>query len=307
MGPASWEHLARDARLPHDATPLVMKDDYAVARSLSQRMVFRIGLRDASSFDLNPSDVAHAHRIAVDMATQGLNVLAPLTPQPTGNGPYWVSSSPLAIPLMEAPWVSAEATTLGRDLRDWSDYSSPLLPRLDVPAYVRARARNAISIGGTVAAAGEWCLAALDALNTRAPFTQLVDSRPGTIHGDIHPGNLVRHNGRILLIDLDSVKAGPAMFDIAVGLLYERRFNPGYPGTPMATGYLCTGDLAADEELTALQEWKELSSYSQLLLRWNLTPAVRGEFWNRTKSSWGDRWTNVIETPVLSSLDWKQS
>jgi hypothetical protein len=50
----------------------------------------------------------------------------------------------------------------------------------------------------------------------------------------------VRHEERILLIDLDSVKIGPALFDIAVGLMYERRYNRKYPGTLVASGYTDT-------------------------------------------------------------------
>lgn len=303
MATNHWTPIARDAGLPRDAEPLVIKSDYAVARSESQRLVFRIGIRGSSSFDLNPSDVAHAHKIGVDMATRGLNVLAPLTPEPLNVGRYQVSTSPLALPIMEASWNQADAAALGRELRAWSAYDSPLLTQLDIADYVRTRAQDAISSGGMLAAAGEWCLNSLDALNTQAPFTELVDSHHGAIHGDVHPGNLVRYEGRILLIDLDSVKTGPAMFDIAVGLTYQRRYNTNYPGTTMASAYIGTSQDGRQDELAALQKWKELSSYSQLLLRWHHSPAIQDEFWNRTKSTWEAHWANVVQTPVLSTTD----
>lgn len=301
MGFGSWNQIARDAGLPDDADPLVIKNDYAVARSLSKRLVFRIGLRGVRSFDLNPSDIAYAHKIGFDMAKHGLNVLAPLAPELSAHGPYLVSASPLAIPLLEAPWTPGEAVDLGRELRGWADYCCSELPRLDIPSYVRIRAQDAVDTGGTVAAAGEWCLAALEALDAHAPFAQLEKDRPGTIHGDVHPGNLVRHDGRILLIDLDSVKNGPAQFDIAVGAMYQRRYNRNYPGMLIAAGYFNTEDPSVDEELIALQKWKELSSYSQLLLRWNSGPNIPIEFWKRTRSGWEDLWTNVVQTPVVGA------
>lgn len=297
----NWSQIARDTGLPADAEPLVVKDAYAVARSVSKRLVFRIGLRGASNFDLNPNDLSHGHRIAVDMARRGLNVLAPLTSEPMAVGRYLISATPLAIPLTDAPWTSAEAAALGRHLLAWSGYSSLLLTRLDIPGYVHARSYDAINAGGARVAAGEWCLATLEALDARAPFTQLLEMRSGTIHGDVHPGNLVRHEGRLLLIDLDSVKTGPALFDIAVGLMYERRYSSRYPGTALATGYLGTRERYTDDELVALQQWKELSSYSQLLLRWHQGPAVEAEFWRRTNSGWEDRWNNIVQTPVTGT------
>jgi hypothetical protein len=299
----SWTQVARDAGLPADTEPLVVKDNYAVARSMSKRLVFRIGLRGASNFDLNPSDLSHGHRIAVDMAQRGLNVLAPLTSEPTAAGHYLISATPLAIPLTDAPWTLAEAAALGRDLLAWSGYGSPLLARLDIPGYVRSRSYDAINAGGATAAAGEWCLATLEALDARAPFAQLVETHPGTIHGDVHTGNLVRHEGRLLLIDLDSVKAGPAMFDIAVGLMYERRYSPRYPGTAVAAGYLSSRVRSNDDELAALQQWKELSSYSQLLLRWHQGPEVAVEFWRRTHSGWKDHWNNIVQTPLQGTAE----
>jgi hypothetical protein len=298
----TWIQMARAVCLPHDAEPLVVKPGYAVARSVSRRLVFRIGRQGSRSFDLNPSDVSHAHRIAVDMERAGLNVLAPTTREPEVCAAYLISASPLATPLLDARWSSAEAVDLGEQLRAWSSYRSPLLTTLDIPDYVRARANQAIHAGGEVAAAGEWCMRELETLEFEAPFSELFAGRPGAIHGDVHPGNLVRYQGRILLIDLDSVKMGPAMFDVAVALMYERRYNRDYPGTLMASGYLDTTLSLVGDELTALQKWKELSSYSQLILRWE-APGISTEFWQRTQSEWNDKWTNIVGTPTQGTCD----
>jgi hypothetical protein len=297
--PENWNQILHDAALPVDAEPIVVKNDYAVARSISLRLVFRVGPRSARSFNLNPCDIGHAHRIAVDMAENGLNVLAPITRSPEVRGPYLVSVSPLATPLLDIRWSAAEAISLGSQFRAWAAYRSPLLSHLDIPSYVRIRARQALLTGGDVGAAGEWCIGALEALESQAPFSQLAVSRPGAIHGDVHPGNLVRHRGRILLIDLDSAKLGPAMFDIAVGLMYERRYNRTYPGALMASGYCHPKHrIFRDDELIALQKWKEISSFSQLLLRWHQSPDIPAEFWRRTRSGWNDRWKNVVRTPT---------
>jgi hypothetical protein len=298
----TWAQISLGAGLPHDAEPLIVKKGYAVARSTSRRLVFRIGLRGERSFDLNPSDVGFAHKIAVEMAESGLNVLAPTERIPEVRGPYLISASPLATPLVVAGWSRTEATHFGGQLRSWCSYKSPLLTSLNIPGYVVSRARQARLTGGEVAAAGEWCMNALAALESQTPFSQLAGGSPGAIHGDVHPGNLVRHRGRILLIDLDSVKTGPAMFDLAVGLMYERRYNNDYPGTTMACGYLGPDISQFEEELTALQNWKELSSYSQLLLRWHQSPAVAREFWQRTRSKWNDKWNNIVRTPTPGTI-----
>lgn len=303
MGENSWTHIHRWAGLPEDAIPLVIKKDYAVAQSAATQLVFRVALEGAKSFDLNPSDVTHAHRIAHDMAAHGLNVLAPTAQVPVARNGYVISSSPLATPLMDAPWTVAEASDFARGLRAWSAYESTMLAPLDIPRYVRARAYDAVNSGGSLGSAGEWCLAALETLDRQTPFRELTAKNPGVIHGDVHPGNLVRYRGRILLIDLDSVKTGPALFDIAVGLVYQRRYSPAYPGSAMATGYFGSGDYRESHDLEALEKWKELSSYSQLLLRWHQEPCIPVEFWKRTKSEWNDRWTNIVRTPVLETVD----
>lgn len=299
----NWQAIRDTTGLPADTRLLVQQTEYVVLASDLARTVYRIGVNGQSSFGLNPSNIASSHILGAKMAEAGLNVLSPHGPRPRVAGPFIISESPLATPLTDYLWTAAEALLLGQELAGWAEFSDPDLEDLDVSAYARERALGAASGRGGLARAGQWCLDFLDRLEHRYPFGELVQSSPGTIHGDIHTGNLVRHHHpALLLIDLDSVKRGPAMYDIAVALLYQRRFNPRYPGKLILNGYgqaRAVGPVQEDE-LTGLQWWKEASSYSQLLLRWGQGPDIAHEFWNRTSLGWHGKWVNVVHTPTHS-------
>ena len=299
----NWQIVREITGLPADTRLLVQQTHYVVLASDLARTVYRIGVHGQSSYALNPSNIAGSHILGAKMAEAGLNVLRPYGPRPRVVGPFIISESPLAMPLTDRLWTESEAFLLGRELGGWADFTDPDLEDLDVSAYARERALGAASGPGGLDRAGQWCLDFLDTLEHRYPFDELVRSNPGTIHGDIHPGNLVRYHHRaLLLIDLDSVKRGPAMYDVAVALLYQRRFNPHYPGELILNGYAQARAMGPDQkdELIGLQGWKEASSYSQLLLRWGQGPEIGHEFWNRTKLRWHEQWTNVVHTPTHS-------
>lgn len=285
--------------VPIDAVLLAQQAAHLVVLSLSAQRVFRVGLSAGPELVESPCDVGHSHLLAVAMANAGLNVLAPSASMPQHIGDYIVSASPIAEPLAQTGWRSGEPRRLGAAMAHWSAFTSPLLSALDIPSYADARIRRALaSTEPELRAAAHWCRRQQARVESRGPW-KTMSSPSGCIHGDPNLGNLVRERGREepVFIDLDSVRSGPRFFDLAVMTMYRARFERSYPATEIIAGYTSVHGPVPNWALYGLRDWKELSSYTQLLTRWD-TPGIAEEFWRRVDLDDDAPWLNVTQTLV---------
>lgn len=289
--------------LPQDCVVLGRKDSHLVVGCASQRTVYRIAVADQVATGSSPSDVRRSHALAVTLHRAGLNVLAPMGSEAYLAGAYIVSASELAEPLTASGWKTDEPRALGRAMARWCAVSIPSLRLLDIPTYTAERISDARKIRGGphgMRAASIWCERRLVRLQRKYPWAVLQRDR-GCVHGDPNVGNLVRIPGEAapLFIDLDCVATGPRYFDLAVMSMYRARFNSNYPFDEILSGYELVHGRVNRLALEALRAWKEFSSQTQLLTRWE-SEAVRDEFWHRTELDRDAKWVNVVNTPVFA-------
>lgn len=291
--------VALEAGLPDDVVELARQRYHLVAASPTSRTVFRVGLAEMDDSGADPCDVGRSHLLAVAMSSAGLNVLRPHTEVPQRCGRYTVSASPMAEPLATTGWGPEEPVLLGTATTRWAHFTSDLLQPLNIPGYSGARIDDAlVSADPGLRSAAQWCADQRDAAAAHYPWHQLADTG-GCIHGDPNLGNLVRlpTTPTPLFIDLDSVKYGPRLYDLAVMQLYTVRFAANYPCTAIIAGYERAAGPVDTDALHGLRRWKELSSATQLLTRWS-HPGVAAEFWRRTTLDDSAPWTNVTHTLV---------
>ncbi|MEV6415682.1 phosphotransferase [Kribbella sp. NPDC051718] len=286
--------------LPADRVVLRRHPDRMVLMSPTNQAVYRITLQHQGSSQLSdPSDTGYSHRIAWAMASAGLNVLTPLTPEPLTIEGYAVSTYPLAEGLELTGWFRNEPEQLGAELAAWRTYTNPALHALDIPAYSRARSVLASnSSSAALRAAGRFCLNRLDREEQAHPWDDLM-LQTATVHGDPHLGNVVRLDNRLLFIDLDTVKIGPEGFDLAVMQQYVARYGAAFPASQVIDGYQRDGSSVDSSRLDALMAWKSLSSLTQLLTRWS-QDGIPAEFHRRVRSQ--TNWGNVTNTPMVPRI-----
>lgn len=133
------------------------------------------------------------------------------------------------------------------------------LRRLDVPAYVGERHKHLVDTDPN--AATDYLGTELDRLNAEYPFSQLVESNEGLVHGDFKADNLVADQDDALkAIDLDAASIGPRYFDLAA---WRFRCEMG-DDAPLERVVELRRQQAgwSEEEYRALIGWKAISSLS---------------------------------------------
>lgn len=301
IGP--FEEVREELGLPPDAVMFARQHAHMVVGLPGEGRVYRIALTADMGTTADPSNVLVAHHRAWEMHEFGLNVLPPTSPFPRTQGRYTISETVMAESLAATGWKFSESSDLGCALASWEHYSSTTLETLDVAGYSTDRVlAAATSHNPHLQQAAEWCGRMLANLQAEYPFQELFDNHPGCVHGDPHMGNLVRipQHTTPMFIDLDTVKLGPATYDLAIMMVYKRRYNPNYPAEKILASYQRDGSTSSfADALRGLQLWKEASSYTQLLTRWS-QPGIREEFFLRasTFSDAASTWNNVIGTPV---------
>lgn len=139
-------------------------------------------------------------------------------PQPlgwqAGSALHWQRAVPGLALLDAAPaQVAAAAGGVGALLAALHD-TPVALARRETAAAVRQRLAELVTTLSRVEPA--WA-PALDRLARRVgpQLPALFDAPPATLHGDLHPRNLLlAPDGRLALIDLDSLRRGPALLDL---------------------------------------------------------------------------------------------
>ncbi len=145
-----------------------------------------------------------------------LHTAQPLLWQPD-TGLHWQCNLP-GEPLGTPVGVEASAG-VGEQLAALHDTSVPHVPMMDV-ARLRAMLPIACTMLGTVETAWQPALARLGARLDAC--VAALGSEPGaTLHGDLHPGNvLVDAAGQLGFVDFDSMQRGPAVFELGAWIAY---------------------------------------------------------------------------------------
>lgn len=291
------DHEGNDLGLPPDALMVRDHPDRQVWLSRAERVVWRVGFPGGSDAQTGPTDIETAHRLGHQLAAIGLNFLQPLEAEPKRRGNLVISSWPLHPTIEETGWQADEPAALGAALAAWADATVPRLRELDIPGYVGERISWAFHHGGDVAEAAEGIQEWLEGVEANFPWQELLAER-GLVHGDPNLGNMVRREGRLEFIDLDTVSVGPVGFDLSVMNYYVDRFNVNYPATKVLDGYRAIRGFPSDR-LEGLCRWKEVSALTQLLVR--ATPRDLDELRRRVPDL-RYRWRNMVGTPMGITL-----
>ncbi len=140
-----------------------------------------------------------------------------------------------------------------------------------------------------------WC----DRLEPRL-HALTASSGPGIIHGDAHPGNLLRDpTGRPVLCDFDATSIGPWQVDLAAVSVGEARFGRAGQHQRLAAAY--GYDVTTEPHWPLLREARELKMIVAAVPLLQSGPGVADEFHHRLRSVInGDdttRWTPFADLP----------
>jgi len=100
---------------------------------------------------------------------------------------------------------------------------------------------------------------------------------PGVVHGDLHPGNLIRTSGGPVVCDLDEAVVGPREWDLAVVTVHAMRFAAGGPG-PSVLERVHGVDVTRWEGFETLRRIRELQLVTSVLPVLRSNPVLRPQW-----------------------------
>ncbi|GLY99819.1 aminoglycoside phosphotransferase family protein [Actinoplanes sp. NBRC 103695] len=214
--------------------------------------------------------------------------------QPIADGDLRATIWDLVPPSTPTP----DATDLGTVLRRFHALGLPAfdLPAWDPIADARARIIDAEALGdGDRDYLLHWC----DRLEPRLAAFAAANAR-SLMHGDAHPGNLLRRaGGPVLLCDFDATAAGPWQVDLVPAPASEGRFGAGGAHAKLAAAY--GYDITTDPAWPLLREARELKMIVGGVPLLASGPGIADEFAVRLNSVRnGDssaRWTAFGDLP----------
>lgn len=231
--------------------------------------IYRVSVRA-----LDPEALTAENAAFVALAAEGAPILAPLQTEPLilpggSTATVW--------PLGEPP-VRDPAVSLAPTLAELHQVS--IVPGLEVwSGFARARYRIGLARStGVPSHLVDEIEHRVNDLDTNAPPW----STDTVVHGDPHTRNLVRRDGRHLLIDLDDLALGCPEIDLAPVRTSYRRFT-AMPGTWDA--YLEAYGRPADLDLV---DWfaklRQLTMVAWLFTLWDLRPQSQAEAEHRVNT-----------------------
>jgi hypothetical protein len=124
---------------------------------------------------------------------------------------------------------------------------------------------------------------------------------PGIIHGDLHPGNLIRTDEGPVVCDLDEVVIGPREWDLAVAAVHSLRFTGDTSG--LTTLERVHGvDVTRWEGFEALRRIRELQLVTSVLPVLRSNPVLRPQWEIRLDSLRRNdsdaRWRPFFQVPA---------
>ena len=173
-----------------------------------------------------------------------------------------------------------DATDLGSTLREWHQLTPPadIVSQWDPITPARQRIADAPQLPTTDKQyLSDWC----DHLEPHVK--RIVQQNPtALIHGDAHPGNLLRDKGgQVRLCDFDSTATGPFQVDLAAIAAASTWFHTYDTHRQLATAY--GYDVTTDPEWAIFKETRELTFVLGGVPHLN-NPSVAAEFRHRLTS-----------------------
>lgn len=222
------------------------------------------------------------------LAAQGVPVLGPLFLRPLDLGAAWATLWPEASPVSRGSFKG-----LGAALRK--------LHGAEIPAVFAGRGDGRMAAVASRLVTAEALSVPAEYLETirdhlkqvEAAWTSLDHLLHVPAHADAYVGNLMVHEGRPVLIDLDDMCSAPRELDFAPSLVSSRRFEDTRAAyEDLLDGYgPCEPPLDA-EALEVFVEQRQLTMISWLATLWGVEQRSRAELehrlstWEEPEAAW---------------------
>lgn len=313
MTTAAYAGLGPDQVLDAvDATGLRTDGRLLTLNSYENR-VYRVGLDDGSAVVVkfyrpqrwSDAAINEEHRFAFELVEAELDVCAPLRFDGVSlldHGSFRYAVFPVQAGRAPEPGERASLEQLGRTLARLHNVGATgrfeHRPTLDIERYGREPVRYLLGEGWLpphlIEAFDSLCGHVFAVLDAR---WQTGDSLPRLrVHGDCHLGNLLEHEGRTVLVDLDDAVSAPAIQDLwmlASGSDEERRSQFGW----LLDGYSVFRDFDSRELglIEALRTLRLLHYHGWIARRWH-DPAFPAAFpWFAEDRHWENLITQLHE------------
>ena len=251
--------LLVDKGLVPEDVEVISQTNNLILRSRATKVVARVSFSNTKTERDDPQDASYSHGIAWAMADRGLPVLRPLTPKPLTLDSMVVSLFPLA---ENVQITDQNYPEIAKVIEEFASFHTPGLRSVDIEKYTQDR----------LGKVQDQNYRANQRLHDAITFARLThqksfsfqDAQVGTVHGDIHSGNMVRHEGKILLIDLDATARGHLFYDFASWRLRQELFDHSV-NVEKIVDYARKSSKWDEEAYRALMGWKALSSLTYVL------------------------------------------
>lgn len=258
--------LIEDGVLPEDSEILSTHNNLVVA-SRSMDTIARIGRISAIMRRDDPGDLRYSHKLAW-LAAEVAPVVRPISPVPTYHGDFVLSFFPRLRPM---DWSTQDPTTIVTSTAAFNTALSRIEPSmclgtLEITDYAVERLQRVREQQTAVSNERELDLAEalLGYYQGHYPFSELREDDPALVHGDLQTSNtLLGLRNNLQIIDLDSAKKGPRLYDLAS---WRVRSELGDPAP--IEGAVSRAPLLipwSEEAYRALVGWKLLSSMTHVL------------------------------------------
>lgn len=250
----------------HPDSKIISTHNNLIVSSDLDMTVSRISTFEQIKARNDPGDLFYSHEMSRQIGRDG-SVLAPVDDRPIVVGQNIISRYPKT-PLPDWDLTTAEELTEAVHSLNSFSYEEIALPggrdirTLDVADYVRRRLDSFSKSEGE--AFSTYVQKRLDEYNDNYPFWDTSAIRTGLVHGDMHAGNVVRSDEKLLFIDLDSVAIGPQEYDLASWCVRSMR---GDSAPALESSRIAIEEGLVDKDrIRKMAGWKVLSSMSHELI-----------------------------------------
>ena len=237
-----------------------------ILKSNKDHIVYRVS--EGKIQDDTPQDVAYSHDLSWQIAQSSNAVLSPLNAKPIIYDEFIVSQYSLADPEIDKCSTQEFVKLLGRAANIAVGHLAKLR-KLNVYDYVRDRLE--LSTSNDAAHLRKWLQYYYQAHSEEYAAT-ISDCATGFVHGDLHSNNIVKHEGMLKLIDLDSASSGPPSYDLATWHLRYLSGDDRLVDVQAMVDTVKNEEEWNDSLYQAMIGWKTLSSMSYLLLNYENYP-----------------------------------